>query len=47
VYEHYQTTVRHVYAAGDITAREKSVADAVAEGFLAATHIHLSLYPEL
>ena len=45
--EHYQTTVRHVYAAGDITAREESVADAVAEGFLAATHIHLSLYPEL
>lgn len=43
----YQTTVRHVYAAGDITAREESVADAVAEGFLAATHIHLSLYSEL
>jgi thioredoxin reductase len=45
--EHYQTTVPHVYAAGDITAREESVADAVAEGFMAAAHLHLSLYPEL
>ena len=45
--EHYQTTVPHVYAAGDITAREESVADAVAEGFLAATHLHQSLYLEL
>jgi thioredoxin reductase len=45
--ERYQTTVPGVYAAGDITSREESVADAVAEGFVAACNVHLSLYPEL
>lgn len=43
----YETTVPNVYAAGDITAREESVIDAVAEGFIAACNIHTSLYPEL
>ena len=41
----YQTTVPGVYAAGDITVREESVADAVAEGFIAACNINTSLYP--
>jgi thioredoxin reductase len=45
--EDYQTTVQGVYAAGDITSREESAVDAVAEGFIAATQVHLSLYPEL
>ena len=45
--ERYQTTVPNVYAAGDVTTREEAVADAVAEGLIAATNIHLSLYAEL
>lgn len=45
--ERYQTTVPNAYAAGDITTREEAVADAVAEGLIAATNIHLSLYAEL
>lgn len=43
----YQTTVPGVYAAGDITSREESAVDAVAEGFIAACNIHASLYPDL
>lgn len=42
----YQTTVRGVYAAGDINLREESVADAVGEGFIAACNVHTSLYPD-
>lgn len=45
--EKYRTTVPEVYAAGDITSREESAVDAVAEGFIAACNIHTSLYPEL
>lgn len=42
----YRTTVGGVYAAGDVNAREESVADAVGEGFIAACNVHTSLYPD-
>jgi thioredoxin reductase len=47
VNEHYETTVPGVYAAGDITTLEEAVADAVAEGLIAATNISLSLHEEV
>lgn len=43
----YQTSVPGVYAAGDITSREEAVADAVAEGFIAACNVNTSLHPAL
>lgn len=41
-----QTSVRGVYAAGDITPRSQLAIVAAAEGAMAAIHIHKSLMPE-
>ncbi len=41
-----QTSVRGVYAAGDLTPRSQLAVVAAAEGAMAAIHIHKSLIPE-
>jgi thioredoxin reductase len=41
-----QTSVRGVYAAGDITPQSQLAVVAAAEGAMAAIHIHKSLLPE-
>lgn len=42
----HQTSVRGVYAAGDLTPRSQLAVVAAAEGAMAAIHIHKSLIPE-
>jgi thioredoxin reductase len=44
--EEQQTSVRGVYAAGDITPHSQLAVVAAAEGAMAAIHIHKSLIPE-
>jgi thioredoxin reductase len=44
--EEHQTSVRGVYAAGDLTPRSQLAVVAAAEGAMAAVHIHKSLVPE-
>ncbi|MBC7912195.1 MAG: NAD(P)/FAD-dependent oxidoreductase, partial [Pyrinomonadaceae bacterium] len=44
--EERQTSVRGVYAAGDLTPRSQLAVVAAAEGAMAAIHIHKSLIPE-
>jgi len=44
--ETQQTSVRGVYAAGDITPQSQLAVVAAAEGAMAAIHIHRSLFPE-
>jgi thioredoxin reductase len=44
--EDQQTSVRGVYAAGDLTPRSQLAIVAAAEGAMAAIHIHKSLIPE-
>ena len=44
--EAHQTSVKGVYAAGDVTPRSQLAVVAAAEGAIAAIHIHHSLIPE-
>jgi len=44
--ETHQTSVKGVYAAGDVTPRSQLAVVAAAEGAMAAIHIHRSLIPE-
>jgi thioredoxin reductase len=43
--DEHQTSVKGVYAAGDITPRSQLAVVAAAEGAMAAIHIHKSLTP--
>ncbi|HYO63719.1 MAG TPA: NAD(P)/FAD-dependent oxidoreductase [Pyrinomonadaceae bacterium] len=44
--DEHQTSVRGVYAAGDLTPRSQLAVVAAAEGAMAAIHIHKSLVPD-